>query len=92
MEDQNQDKTEVLLDILNSVKGLIIDTYRQRSEVKELWLETTARYKSGKLTQLTYEIEKEQFRRTNQNIDCCLRSLDRQKKIALAKLDELEKA
>lgn len=70
----------------------MIETHRQRSEVRELWNEVIAQYKNGVMTDLTFAIEKEQFKRTNANIDYCLRSLDRQQKIALSKLDELDQA
>ncbi len=90
MHEQHQDETEILRDILRGVKELMIETHRQRKEVRELWDEVELQYQGGIMSELTFAVEKEQFRRTNENIDYCLRSLDRQKKIALNKLQELE--
>jgi hypothetical protein len=90
MHNQDQEETEILRDILNGVKELMIETHRQRKEVRELWDEIEVQYNQGAMTEMTFAVEKEQFRRTNENIDFCLRSLDRQKKIALNKLQELE--
>lgn len=72
-------------------RQLIADTRTSRKEWRELVDEVETMFKRGEMTQLTYDINKERLRRSGEDIDCCLRSLDRQMKIALQKLRELEK-
>ncbi len=85
-----EDERTILKDILKGVKELTLETRRQRVEVRQLWDEMVINYNIGAMSVLTFAVEKEQFRRTNENINYCLRSLDRQKKTALSKLNELD--
>jgi hypothetical protein len=86
---QDQDEVAILKDILNGIGELIADTRGQRREVKLLHDELDQKHSAGKLTDLYYALSVESLRRNQQTIDYCLRSLDRQKKIALTKLYEI---
>lgn len=88
---EEQSDREILEGIVADTRQLIADTRANRKEWRELVEEVETTYKRGEMTQLTYDINKERLRRSSEDIDCCLRSLDRQMKIALQKLRELEK-
>src|SRR2546430_2615732 len=87
---QSQNEREILEEIVADTRRLIHDTRANRKEWHELVAEVDATFERGEMTKLTYDIHKERLRRSGQDIDCCLRSLDRQMKIALQKLNELE--
>lgn len=87
---QEQDERAILEDIIRDVDKLIGETRGQRKEAKSLDKEIEEAFEAKELTDFSYAVKKEQMRRHNQNIDYCLRSLDRQKKIALTKIRELE--
>jgi major membrane immunogen (membrane-anchored lipoprotein) len=86
----DQSDREILEEIVADTRRLIVDTRTSRREWRELVTEVETTFKRGKMTQLTYDIHKERLRRSGQDIDYCLRNLDRQMKIALQKLRELD--
>lgn len=86
---QDQDEAAILKDILNGIGELIVETRGQRHEVKLLHDELDQKHAAGQLTDLYYALSVESLRRNQQTIEYCLRSLDRQKKIAITKLQEL---
>lgn len=78
-----------LKELLHSIAKLTYETRQQRTEVVVLSQEIEQKHDDGQLTDLHYAVDVERLRRMHQNIDYCLRSLDRQKKIVLTKLSQL---
>jgi len=87
---QYQDEEAALKDILKGISELIADTRGQRGEINQLRTELDQKHSAGQVTDLYYALCMENLRRNNQTVDYCLRSLDRQKKIAISKLRELD--
>jgi hypothetical protein len=90
MSQSPQSDREILEEIVTDTRKLIVETRNSRKEWRDLLKDVESLHAEGKTTKLTYDIDKERLRRTGQDIDCCLRSLDRQMKIALKKLSELD--
>lgn len=90
MNEEKQDEAATLSEILSSVNELIAETRKARQELHETEAELSEMYNHGKVTALTYDVQSERVRRDYQEIDHTLRSLDRQRKIFLEKLRELE--
>ena len=82
----SQNEREILEGIVTDTQRLISETRANRREWHELRQEVEAMFARGDMTRLTYDVHKERLRRSGQDIDCCLRSLERQMKIALQKL------
>ena len=88
----NNDQTdaEILKDILEDLADLVRQTRQSSKELRQIELELKQALAQKQITQFSFDIKAEQVRRSHQDIDFCLRSLDRQRKICLEKLRELE--
>ena len=89
VDEGKQDQEETLKEILDSVNELIAETRASRQELRETEAELEKQRSEKKVSALTYNVELERIRRVHQDIDYNLRSLDRQRKIFLEKLSEL---
>lgn len=93
MQSQNsedaQDEAAILKNIIESVNELIMETRGQVKNVRELKQTIEKEHNEGTMTEFSFVINMEHAARAKQNVDYMLRSLDRQKKIALSKLKEL---
>ncbi len=87
---QDNDERAILEDIIEGINELITETRKQRTEVNKLGKELKQKHAAEQLSDMEYAVDAERLRRTNQNIDFCMRSLERQKKIAISKIQELE--
>jgi hypothetical protein len=88
---ENQDE-QTLREIVANTRALIIETRASRKEWLDLQQEVEDAFARGVMTGLSHAIHKEHLRRSGQDIDCCMRSLERQMKAALQKLYGLDKA
>lgn len=87
---QDSDEKAILEDIIEGINELIVETRKQRVEVNKLVQELKEKHAKQQLSDMEYAIDTERLRRTHQNIDFCMRSLERQKKIAISRISELE--
>jgi hypothetical protein len=87
---QDSEERAILEDIIEGINELIVETRKQRVEVNKLGRELKQKHDEKQLTDMEYAVDTERLRRTHQNIDFCMRSLERQKKIAISKIQELE--
>ncbi len=86
----SDDDMSILEDIITDINQLITETRQTKKELKMLEEEVKQQYDTGKMNDLDFTISKERLRRHSQNIDYCLRKLEREKKIAITKIQELE--
>lgn len=90
MNEEKQDEAATLNEILSSVNELIAETRSSRQELREAETELKEMYGQKKVSSLTYDVQSERIRRDYQEIDHTLRQLDRQRKVFLEKLQNLE--
>jgi hypothetical protein len=85
------DKNEaaILNEILEGISELMADTRRQRKDLDELGRELHQNRDRQRMSDFRYAVDKERLRRSYQDVNYCLKSLERQRKIALQKLTEL---
>lgn len=84
-----QDERAILEDIIAGINELIGETRQQRKEVNKLAEEMKQKHAARQLSDMEYAVDLERLRRTHQNINYCVRSLERQKKIAISRINEL---
>ena len=81
---------ERLLDIIAGTEELISETRRSRLEIAQTEKEVEDERKTTQTNDFRYHLQREQIRRAYENVDFILRGLERQKKIAVQKLHELD--
>jgi hypothetical protein len=86
----DRDQETILRDMVIDIDKLIRETRGTRTELKAVTTEIEDLLASGQISQLRYDIEQERIHRASENVNFCLRRLDRQKKIILEKLREYE--
>ncbi|HTE22179.1 MAG TPA: hypothetical protein VK674_03995 [Candidatus Limnocylindria bacterium] len=85
-----QNEREILKDILHGIRDLIRQTRTNRQELQKLEAEIVQLHDAGHMSDLFYDIEMERARRAHKSVNYCMKSLERQKKVALWQLKELE--
>ncbi|HLC91446.1 MAG TPA: hypothetical protein VJC09_00160 [Candidatus Saccharimonadales bacterium] len=87
--DINQDEAEILEGIVKDVNEMIIETKQTRQELNEAKQHLEQLNHANKVELLDYTIQKERIRESETRANDCMKKLERQKKIAIHRLMQL---
>ena len=77
--------------MLKDLRYMLAETQGSAKELDEIEQELADKLARREITRFSFDIDMTRVRRSREDIRCCLRSLYRQRTIALGKLRELEK-